>query len=63
LAEYATKLARQAIDPNKAMGVGFKLAGAVEYLAEFRTLGEIHKPIERAIDPDNLTATEPQRRI
>lgn len=63
LCEYVTKLGRQALDPNKAMAVGFKLAGAVEFLNEFKTLAEVHKPLTKPIDPDNLTMTEPQRRI
>lgn len=62
MSQYVATLSEQANDPNGAMGVGFQLRGAVNFLRQFKTLAEQPKPLAAKRDPSSLQPTEPQRR-
>lgn len=52
--QYQAYLASQSVDGNGAAASHFKMLGAQEYLATFRTLGS-QPQIPKVLDRDNLT--------
>jgi hypothetical protein len=52
--EYSAFTTQQNVDGNSAMATGFKLQGAREFLAVFKTLAEQFAPTVARKDLDNL---------
>lgn len=52
--EYQTRLGNEATDPNRAMAVGFKMAGMFEFLTILKTLAEAAPTAPPKPPSDNL---------